>query len=175
MNLQDIDFRSETPPGEDRRRRVCTTCGFVDYVNPRIVVGSIVVSGEGSTERVLLCRRAIEPRSGYWTLPAGYMETCETTVQAAAREALEEAGCELKMDGLLAVYDLAHLSQVQLIYRARLQGSKIEAGIESLEVALFSWDEIPWKELAFPSVAWALRQWRATRHEPLGAPFRNPD
>ena len=84
------------------------------------------------------------------------METGETTVQAAAREALEEAGWELEVYGLLAVYDLAHLSQVQLIYRARLQGSKIEAGIESLEVALFSWDEIPWKELAFPSVAWAL-------------------
>ncbi len=79
------------------------------------------------------------------------------------------------MGGLLAVYDLAHLSQVQLIYRARLQGSKIEAGIESLEVALFGWDEIPWGELAFPSVGWALRHWRATRHAPLGAPFRNPD
>ena len=174
MGLQDIDFRDETPPGDDRRRRVCATCGFVDYQNPRIVVGSVVVTEEASAEKILLCRRAIEPGYGYWTLPAGYMETGETTDHAAAREAREEAGCELKLDGLLAIYDLAHLSQVQMIYRARLQGSEIKAGVESLEVALFSWDDIPWKALAFPSVAWALHHWRATRDRPLGAPFRNP-
>ncbi|WP_174300173.1 NUDIX domain-containing protein [Caulobacter sp. S45] len=175
MVLQDISFRIETPAGEDRPRSVCSACGFVDYRNPRIVVGSVVVQGEGSSEQILLCRRAIEPRLGYWTLPAGYMETGEPTDTAAKREAREEAECELSLDGILAVYDLTHLSQVQIIYRARLMGSQFGAGPESLEVALFSWDDIPWDDLAFPSVAWALRHWRPGRGQPLGAPFRNPE
>ena len=175
MVLQDISFRIGTPPGEDRQRSVCESCGFVDYRNPRIVVGSVVVQGEGPGEQILLCRRAIEPRRGYWTLPAGYMETGEGTDTAAKREAREEAECELSLDGILAIYDLTHLSQVQIIYRARLQGSHLGAGPESLEVRLFSWNDIPWEDLAFPSVAWALRHWRPGRDHPLGAPFRNPE
>src|SRR5579875_428704 len=106
----DIDFRAETPPGEDRERSVCATCGFIDYHNPRIVVGSVVVHGEGTQEKVLLCRRAIEPRRGFWTLPAGYMETGETTEDGAKREANEEAECNIRLDGILGIYDLAHLS-----------------------------------------------------------------
>ena len=167
-------FHPATPPGEDRERRVCDHCGFIDYVNPRIVAGSVVVFGEGEAARILLCRRAIAPRRGFWTLPAGYMETGETTAVAAAREAREEACCELEIEGLLAVYDVAHISQVQLMFRARLAAPVFAAGEESLEVALFAWEQIPWAELAFPSVVWALNHWREGRHAPLAAPRGNP-
>src|SRR3712207_6568147 len=103
-------FSNRVPAGDDRLRRVCDTCGFVDYVNPKIVVGSVVSSEDG---RILLCRRAIQPRRGYWTLPAGYMEEGETTAAAAQREAREEALAELEIGPLLALYDMPRLSQVQ--------------------------------------------------------------
>src|SRR6266568_1451154 len=104
------------PDGDTRERMVCPDCGFVAYENPKIVVGSVVVSGD----RFLLCRRAIEPRRGYWTLPAGYLEVNESTMAGAAREAFEEAHARISIDGLLAVYDIPRISQVQVIYRARL-------------------------------------------------------
>jgi len=149
------------PPGDNRERMVCQECGYIAYENPKIVVGSVVSAGS----RVLLCRRAIDPRRGFWTLPAGYLELHESTVAGALREAQEEACAEIAIEGLLAVYNIPRLSQVQIIYRARLAGPVIAAGAESLEVRLFAWDEIPWDELAFPSVDWALRhfaEWRAT-------------
>ena len=93
---------------------------------------------------------------------------------AACIEALEEAGCELDVEGLFAIYDLTHVAQVQLMFRTRLRGSAFSAGTESLEVALFRWEDIPWTELAFPSVVWALNQWRVGRQRPLGLPFGNP-
>lgn len=172
-------FHPATPPGEDRPRRTCDHCGFVDYVNPRVVVGSVVTfepPGEppGEPPRFLLCRRAIDPRRGFWTLPAGYLESGEAVRDGAVREAREEAGCELEVDALLAVYDLLHVSQVQLIFRARLAEPVFAAGPESLEVALFAWADIPWSELAFPSVHWALDHWRAARGRAAFAPFRNP-
>jgi len=111
-------------------------------------------------ERILLCKRAINPRIGYWTLPAGYLELNETTSEGALREAREEASARLELDGLLAVYNIPRLSQVQLIYRARLLSPEISAGHESEAVGLFAWDEIPWPELAFPSVHWALHHAR---------------
>lgn len=167
-------FHAATPPGEDRERRVCDHCGWVDYVNPRIVVGTVATwTGDGA-ERILLCRRAIEPRLGFWTLPAGYMETGEDIHVAAAREAREEACCELEIEGLLAVYDVPHIAQVQLMFRGRLSEPAFAAGPESLEVGLFAWEDIPWGELAFSTVAWALNHWREGRHAPLGAPRRNP-
>src|SRR5579863_6278399 len=149
------------PPGDNRERMVCQECGYIAYENPKIVVGSVVSAGS----RVLLCRRAIDPRRGFWTLPAGYLELHESTVAGALREAQEEACAEIAIEGLLAVYNIPRLSQVQIIYRARLAGPAIAAGAESLEMRLFAWDEIPWDELAFPSVDWALRhfaEWRAT-------------
>ena len=167
-------FHPATPPGEDRPRRTCDHCGFVDYVNPRVVVGSVVTwEPPGEPPRFLLCRRAIEPRHGFWTLPAGYLESGEAVRDGAAREAREEACCELQIDALLAVYDLLHVSQVQLIFRARLTEPVFAAGAESLEVALFAWDDIPWGELAFPSVRWALDHWREARGRAAFAPFRN--
>jgi ADP-ribose pyrophosphatase YjhB (NUDIX family) len=142
----------EIPAGEDRERLVCPDCGFIAYENPKIVVGSVC----RWDERILLCRRAIEPRIGFWTLPAGYLELHESTQAGAIREAFEEATARIAIDGLLAVYDVPHISQVQLMYRAHLLSPDITPGIESLEVGLFAWDEIPWTELAFPSVEWAL-------------------
>ena len=170
-------FRLEVPAGEDRERRVCDHCGFVDYRNPRIVVGSVVTwtpPEPGAEPLILMCRRAIEPRRGFWTLPAGFMETGETAEAAAAREAREEAECEIAIDALLAVYDVVHVEQVQLMFRATLAEPVFSAGPESLDVRLYAWGDIPWEEIAFPSVRWALHHWRAARERAGFAPFRNP-
>ena len=149
------------PEGDNRERMICAECGYILYDNPKIV-GSVARWGE----RILLCRRSINPRHGYWTLPAGYLELNESASAGAEREAWEEARARIEIEGLLAIYDIPRISQVQLIYRARLLDEVIEAGTESLEVRLFDWQEIPWSELAFPSVSWALqhdREARATR------------
>jgi ADP-ribose pyrophosphatase YjhB (NUDIX family) len=144
------------PEGDDRERMICAECGYILYDNPKIVVGSVARWGE----RILLCRRAIRPRRGYWTLPAGYLELNEATTAGAEREAWEEARARICIEGLLAIYDIPRISQVQLIYRARLVDDAVAAGPESLEVGLFGWDEIPWDDLAFPSVGWALNHAR---------------
>lgn len=159
------------PPGEDRERLVCPDCSYIAYENPKIVVGAVVTDGDG---RFLLCRRAIHPRKGFWTLPAGYMELNETTEQGAAREAMEEAGAHIAIDALLAVYNIPRISQVQMIYRARLSDPAIAAGPESLEVGMFAWKDIPWDELAFPSVVWALHEWRAKLGQTGFAAGTNP-
>lgn len=168
MDVQ-IRFELAIPDGEDRERRVCQTCGFVDYVNPKVVVGSVVLH-QG---RVLMCRRAINPRKGFWTLPAGYLEEHERVEAGAAREAMEEACAAIAIEGLLAVYSLPHISQVQLMFRASLPEAAFAPGPESLEVALFAWDDIPWDELAFPSVKWALDHYRAWERGE-GVVFNNP-
>jgi ADP-ribose pyrophosphatase YjhB (NUDIX family) len=150
------------PDGDNRERMICAECGYILYDNPKIVVGSVTRWGE----QILLCRRSINPRHGYWTLPAGYLELNESASAGAEREAWEEARARIEIEGLLAIYDIPRISQVQLIYRARLLDEAIEAGPESLEVQLFEWDKIPWSSLAFPSVGWALqhdREARATR------------
>jgi ADP-ribose pyrophosphatase YjhB (NUDIX family) len=145
-------FTRAIPEGDDRERLVCGECGFVLYDNPKIVVGSVVRWGD----RILMCRRAINPRRGFWTLPAGYLELNESTQAGAAREAWEEARARIAIETLLAIYDIPRISQVQLIYRARLIEDSVAAGPESLEVKLFDWEDIPWEEIAFPSVRWAL-------------------
>ncbi len=148
-----VQMRQE---GDDRDRLTCPDCGFIAYENPKVVVGSVVAVGDG----VLLCRRAIEPRAGFWTLPAGYLEMHETVDEGAQREAWEEAQARIALDGILAVYSIARLGQVQVLFRARLAEPSFAAGPESLEVRVFSWDEIPWGEIAFPTVRWALNAWR---------------
>jgi ADP-ribose pyrophosphatase YjhB (NUDIX family) len=163
-------FVQKIPEGDTRPRLVCDTCGFIRYENPKIVVGAVV----GHEGRILLCRRAINPRSGFWTLPAGYLELNETTAEGAAREAYEEATARIEIDRLLAVYSIPRISQVQLIYRARLLDPDVKAGPESAEVGLFHWDEIPWEEMAFPSARWALRQYRETEALADFAPLTNP-
>ena len=165
------EFVRAVPDGDTTERQVCSTCGFVAYENPKIVVGSVVAE-DG---QVLLCRRAIEPRAGWWTLPAGYLELHETAAEGAKREAMEEAGADIALDGILAVFDVSRIGQVQVIFRARFANPGLLAGPESLEVRMFPWDEIPWDDIAFPTVHWALHAWRNAGGGPLGAPATNPD
>jgi len=164
------NFDRRVPDGDSLERLVFLDCGHIHYANPKIVVGC-VVAHEG---KILMCRRAIEPRRGYWTIPAGYLEEHETTEAGARREAMEEAMADVVLDGLLGVYNVARISQVQLIYRARLARPSFAAGPESLEVALYGWDEIPWSELAFPTVKLALTHYRQVEGQALFAPFTNP-
>jgi ADP-ribose pyrophosphatase YjhB (NUDIX family) len=164
------NFVRRIPEGEDRERLTCADCGYVAYENPKIVTGSVVVV-DG---RIMLCRRAIEPRRGFWTIPAGYMEMNETVEEAARREAREEACADIALDGVLALYSIARIGQVQVLFRARLASPGFAAGAESLEVRLFDWDEIPWDDLAFPSVHWVLDAWRQAGDGPLGPPRTNP-
>lgn len=165
-----ISFANQTPPGEDRERRVCESCGFIDYVNPRIVTG-VVAHRDG---RILLCRRAIEPRKGFWTLPAGFLELGESVEDGARREAREEAMAELEIETMLGVYSIPRIGQVQIFFRAKLLNDPAP-GPESVEVMLVTWDEIPWKDLAFPSVKWSLDHYRQTEGRAGFAPFGNPD
>ena len=146
------------PEGDNRERLICDDCGFVRYVNPLVVVGAVVTW----EDKFLLCKRAIEPRKGFWTMPAGFLEQKESTIDGAKREAWEEAHAEIDIDALLGIYNIARISQIQMIYRARLLNTDFHPGIESEEVALFTWDEIPWDEIAFPSVHWALEHYQQT-------------
>lgn len=147
------------PPGDNLPRWVCDHCGEIHYQNPRMVIGAIP-EHDG---RLLLCRRAIEPRYGYWTLPAGFMENEETTAQAAIRETLEEAGARIELGEPFSMISVPYVNQVHLFYRARLVDLDFKAGEESLEVALYDEARIPWKEVAFRTVAATLRHWFADR------------
>lgn len=169
-DAQEQSFEQRVPEGDDRLRRVCRDCGFVDYENPKVVVGSVATW----EDKILLCRRAIEPRIGYWTLPAGYLEIHESAMDGACREAWEEARAELEIDQLLGIYSIPRISQIQLIYRARLVTPEVSAGPETQELDLFIWDEIPWEDIAFPSVHWALRDFDAVRDLTHFAPRSNP-
>lgn len=160
-------FHKRIPEGDDRERSVCGRCGFIDYQNPKIVVGS-VAAHEG---RVLLCRRAIEPRLGYWTIPAGYLEIGEAAEEGARREAMEEARAAIAIERVLAIYSVPRISQVQIIFRAQLERAEAAPGPESLEVKFYAWEDIPWSDLAFPSVRRALESWRATMASQGFAPF----
>ena len=163
-------FIRKVPDGDDRTRSVCSHCDFVDYQNPKIVVGSVALW----ERRILMCRRAIEPRKGFWTLPAGYLELGERAEDGAVREAFEEAQARISIDRLLAVYSVPRISQVQIMYRADLDEPDISPGQESLEVALFDWADIPWAEIAFPTVGWALRHYRESAGKMDFAPYANP-
>ena len=147
------------PPGDSLPRDLCDACGSIHYQNPRLVVGT-VPEWEG---RVLLCRRAIEPRYGYWTLPAGFMENDETTGEAAARETLEEAGARVELAAPFSMISVPYVNQVHLFYRARLLDLDFKPGVESLEVALCEEAKIPWKEIAFRTVGATLKHWFADR------------
>jgi len=144
-----------TPPGDHLPRYVCPSCGTIHYQNPKIVAGC-VPEYEG---RLLLCRRAIEPRYGFWTIPAGFMENGETTQQAAQRESLEEACAEVEVGSLLAVVHVLHADQVHIMFRAQLPVPQFAAGAESLEVMLCEEAAIPWDDIAFLSVEFALRRY----------------
>lgn len=143
------------PAGDNLFRHVCSSCGSIHYQNPKIVVGALP-EWEG---RVLLCRRAIEPQYGLWTLPAGFMENAETTAQAAARETLEEACARIEVGEMFTLISVPHISQVHIVYRARLLDLDFRAGEESLDVALFGEHEIPWEQMAFRTIGMSLRHY----------------
>lgn len=143
------------PDGDNRERFVCVTCEEIHYQNPRIITGCLPVW----EDRVLLCKRAIEPREGYWTLPAGFLENGEGVAIGAARETLEEANARVQDLELYTVFSLPYISQVYMFYRADLSDLDFSAGEESLEVALFEESEVPWDDLAFPVIARTLQHY----------------
>jgi ADP-ribose pyrophosphatase YjhB (NUDIX family) len=143
------------PHHDDRERHVCGACGHVHYLNPRIIVCAI----PAWEDQVLLCKRAIEPRFGTWTLPGGFMELGESTQEAAARETREEAGASIEVLELYSMFNVIHIDQVHLFFRAKLYTPEYAAGVESLEVGLFREHEVPWHSIAFPAVAATLRQY----------------
>jgi ADP-ribose pyrophosphatase YjhB (NUDIX family) len=147
------------PAGDHLPRHVCSSCGVVHYENPKLIVGC-VPEWQG---KVLLCKRAIEPRLGFWTFPAGFMENGETLQQAAARESLEEALARVRVDSLLAIVHVVHVvvhaHQVLVMFRGTLLDPNVGAGTESLEVGLYAEHEIPWQDIAFRSIEFALRRY----------------
>lgn len=153
-----LSFR--IPPGDSLPRFICDQCGTIHYQNPRMVIGCI----PEWEDKILLCRRAIEPRHGFWTLPAGFMENGETTAEAAARETLEEASARVEIGAAFSMFSLPHINQVHLLFRARLLDLDYAAGSESLEVELFREADISWDTLAFSSVRTTLRHFYADRH-----------
>lgn len=170
MNNGPIDsypFGRSIPAGDNRERHVCGDCGWINYVNPRIVVGAVCTW----EDKVLLCRRAIEPRHGFWTIPAGYMEEGETTAAGAARETAEEAEAEIEVGALLGIYNIPRISQVHMMYRAEMVSPDAAPGEESLEVKLVDWADIPWDELAFPTITLALKHFDEVRDKEHFQPF----
>jgi ADP-ribose pyrophosphatase YjhB (NUDIX family) len=147
------------PADDSRERFVCEQCGTIHYENPRNVVGSIPIYGD----QVLLCRRAIEPRYGFWTLPAGFLEIGETSSAGAVRETIEEAGANVDIGPLYSLLNVVHAEQIHFFYLAQMQTPEFEAGVESLEVALFREQDIPWQDLAFPTVKQTLEWYFADR------------
>lgn len=147
------------PPGDTLERHVCNACHVIHYQNPRMVVGCIVEWDD----RVLLCRRAIEPRHGLWTVPAGYLEKGETVEQGAERETLEEANARVEIGPLYAVYNIPHIGQVYMLFRARLLDASVHPGAETLEVGLYTETEIPWDQLAFATVRNTLQHYFSDR------------
>jgi ADP-ribose pyrophosphatase YjhB (NUDIX family) len=152
-----LEFR--VPPGDHLPRYVCAYCGTIHYQNPKIIAGC-VPDHQG---RILLCRRAIEPRLGYWTVPAGFMENRETVQQAAARESLEEARADVQIGSLLAIVHVLEARQVHIFFRAILPRAEFDISPESLEVGLFAEVDIPWVNIAFPSIEFALRRYFSDR------------
>ncbi len=142
-----------TPNDDNRPRFICDDCGIIHYQNPNIIAGCIPEWGD----KVLLCKRAIEPYKGKWTLPAGFMENLETVEQAAQRETLEEAEAEVEITGLCAVYSIPHISQVYMLFHGPIKDGYFSPGPESLETALYAEKEIPWNDLAFPVITRTLK------------------
>ena len=164
-------FARDIPEGDTHERHVCGDCGWIHYVNPNIVVGAVCTW----EDKILLCKRAIDPRHGYWTVPAGYMEEGESTAEGAERETLEEACAKIEIDALIGIYNIPRISQVHMFYRARMTSPEMGAGEESLEVGLFAWEDIPWDEIAFPTGVWALKHYYETKDLTAFQPFDNPE
>lgn len=154
------------PEGDSLARAVCDACGTIHYQNPKVVVGCLPTHGD----RILICKRAIEPRYGLWTLPAGFMENGESASEGAAREALEEANAKVQIEDLYTVYSIPHISQIYMMFRAKLLDPDVSAGLESLEVKLVTEDEIPWDTLAFAMVRRTLEHFIEDRKRGVFVP-----
>ena len=152
----------KVPEGDHLPRYVCTACATIHYENPRIIAGCVIEVDDG---RILMCKRAIEPRHGFWTVPAGFMENGESVQQAAAREAMEEALAHVQIGSLLAIVSVVRAHQVHIMFRARLQPQRPDFGVgpESLETQLYTEEQIPWPQVAFLSVEFALRRYLEDR------------
>ncbi|HCE41326.1 MAG: NUDIX hydrolase [Alcanivorax sp.] len=159
------------PDGDNRPRYWCNHCGVIHYQNPKIVVGAVPV-WEG---RFLLCKRAIEPRIGYWTLPAGYMENGETLQEGAARETWEEACATVAIGDLYTVFNLPHINQVYMFFLGEMVNGDYGVGDESADAGLFTEDEIPWDELAFPTIGRTLKYYIQDRANGTDYPIRTQD
>ena len=149
------------PQGDDRLRYVCENCGAIHYQNPRIISGCLPTF----EDKVLLCKRAIEPRLGFWTLPAGFMENGESTETGALRETWEEARARMTIEQLYTMFSLPHINQVYLLFRGTLSDLDFEPGPESLDVQLFTEQQIPWDEIAFPVMKKTLRHYFSDRQQ----------
>lgn len=149
------------PQDDNRQRHVCSSCEKIHYKNPRIIAGCLAVW----EDKVLLCKRAINPRKGYWTLPAGFMEIDETIEEGAKRETLEEANAKVEIDQLYTIFNLPKIGQVYMIYLSSLSAPEFSSGPESLETRLFSEDEIPWGELSFETMKRSLEYYFSDRKE----------
>jgi ADP-ribose pyrophosphatase YjhB (NUDIX family) len=149
----------KVPPGDTLPRHVCAACNTIHYQNPRMIVGCI----PEWEDRILLCRRGIEPRHGLWTVPAGFMENGETTGQGAARETLEEANARVELGPLYALYNIPHINQVYILFRARLLDVDFSAGAETLETRLFDEADVPWDQIAFATIRNTLKHYYADR------------
>lgn len=156
---QPVEWR--IPEGDDRERHICASCETIHYTNPRIITGCLPIH----EDKVLLCRRAIEPRLGYWTLPAGFMENGETTAQGALRESWEEANASIELHELYTLFNLPYINQVYMFYRGTLTDLNFSPGIESLDVELFAQEDIPWGELAFPVIKKTLEHYFEDRQQ----------
>lgn len=156
----------KVPLGDSKIRQVCVACGTIHYENPKVICGALVIW----ENQILLCRRAIEPRYGLWTLPAGYMELAETMAEGAARETFEEAEAYINIEGLYCMYDIPHIGQIYALFKAQLKDGIFGAGPETIETRLFKEEDIPWDSLAFPSVKQTLRHYfkdKLNQHYPL--------
>lgn len=153
------NFIRQIPVDDDRSRRVCGDCGFIDYQNPKVIVGTLATF----EDRILLCQRALPPAKGLWTHPGGNLERGETAEQGALRETLEETGAQVIITDLLGVFSAPHRAVVEIVYRARLLSPEIGPTRESTAVKLFRWEDIPWEEIAFPATSWALSHSREPR------------
>ena len=154
-------LEQKIPDGDNRQRYVCSRCGAVHYENPKVIVGCVPIH----LDKVLLGKRAIEPRLGLWTLPAGFLENGESLAEGAVRETLEEANASVKTSDLYTIFSLPHISQVYVFFLSELNNLDFYPGEESLETKLFSEDQIPWSELAFPVISETLRNYFSDRAE----------
>ena len=162
------ELRVGIPDGDNRERHICDHCSTIHYHNPKVVAGCIA----HWDDKVLMCRRAIEPRQGLWTVPAGFMENGETTYQAAMRETIEEANARVAIDDLYVTVNLPHINQVYMLFRGELRHGDYHPGQESLECRLFSEREIPWKKLAFPVVRETLQRYYLDKSRNNGFPLQ---